>query len=165
MLSSGRFFFPCTDVLDLPFFNRTNMLGLHPLGFITDACIRFDGADGLCADFFEHDILHGAFFVSGPELFIPARVLADREDTGDYSLFCHVDQKITGHPWDRAEIYGLNIPKEALELLMFEIHHERNDSWEIACPKYNQTMQNSVFEKDEENLRFVYDNLELRYQE
>ena len=98
LLSSGKFFFPCTDELDLLFFNRTTMLGLHPLGFITDACIRFDGADGLCADFFEHDILHGSYFVSEPELFMPARVLTDHGENGDYRLVCYVDHEIAGQP-------------------------------------------------------------------
>ena len=62
------------------------------------------------------------------------------------------------------EICSLNIPREALDLLMFEIHHERNNSWDRVYPERYQTMQNGVFEKNGENLRFVYDNLELRYQ-
>ncbi len=158
----SKYCFPCLDELDLAFFNRTMMLGILPLGFFTEATIRFDGADGLCADFFEHDILHSAYIPKpAPELFVPANVLMDQAKDG-CQIICRIpDQKV------RAD-YPAKIAKEALELLMFEITHERNQSWTNTSPDFFDKMVDNLLADpscSSSKLRYGYDNLDERYTE
>ena len=157
------FNFPCVDELDLAFFNRTLMLGIYPLGFFTNPSIRFDGADGLCADFFEHDILHSAYFsLPNPELFMPARVLMDRPE-GGYQINCRLPSQ---SPVEETALGQVKIPREAIELLMFEIAHESNQSWLDSSTDFYPVMINNLFEQPrnpDSKLRQVYDNLEPGY--
>ncbi|MRI31808.1 hypothetical protein EOPP23_02210 [Endozoicomonas sp. OPT23] len=53
--------FPCIDEIGLVFFIKTWFYGVHPAGLFTDMPeILFDGDWGLCADFFEHDLMHSS---------------------------------------------------------------------------------------------------------
>ncbi len=158
----SKYCFPCLDELDLAFFNRTMMLGILPLGFFTEASIRFDGADGLCADFFEHDILHSAYIPEpAPELFVPANVLMDQAKDGCQVICRLSDQKGTA-------VYPAKIAKEALELLMFEITHEHNQSWTNTSPGFFGRIVDSMFvglHHSSSKLTYGYNNLDERYTE
>ena len=163
--SLNRFCFPCGDELDLAYFIRTAMLGIFPLGFITGPDIRFDGAYGRCADFFEHDMLHnGCSLDLDPKLYTPAGVLMDQARDGCW-LHCRVDHQEAVTAGQQA-LTRVKIPKEALELLLFEITHERGRSWLETSPDFYRKMVNYLFEQPnhpDSGLRSVYDNLPPDY--
>ncbi len=165
------FCFPCMDELDLPFFNRTWMLGIHPVGFILEPEILFDGAYGLCADFFEHDILHtGNSTPDNPAHFLPAKILARALDSASIINRDHLTLDTLEYSADGCQTFALcqdqlDIPKEALELLPFETVHERNNgSLVLSSWDDYRDVTNHVFSDAKNSLRHVYCNLEQNYQ-
>ena len=116
----SNFSFHSADELNLAFFNRTWMLGIHPFGFFTTAEIQFDGRYGLCADFMEHDILHShGDTIINPKIYMQTQFFLDSVESSQ-----QIKRRFFGiHPdLIKGEI---DFPAQALHLLMFEIQHER----------------------------------------
>lgn len=144
--------YTCSDELDLDYFNRTWMLGIFPLGFFTDPEILFDGFYGFCADFFEHDILHCAYAKHlSPKLWLPTKVLLDNQ------------KRIFFNRSDDPQSSTLHTPSEAMELLLFEIHHERNENCTQLTEAELLEKAKDVFNRNQTRLRGVYSNLDKRY--
>ena len=167
-----NFCFPCMDKLDIPFFNRTWMLGIHPIGFILEPETLFDGAYGLCADFFEHDLLHTGNSTPGnPAHFLPAKILTQAMNSASIINRDHLTLDTLEHSADGRQIFTLcqnqlDIPKETLELLSFAAVHERNEASLILSSwnNYGDIVDNVFNNAKKDSLRFVYCNLEQNYQ-
>ena len=167
-----NFCFPCMDKLEIPFFNRTWMLGIHPVGFILEPEILFDGAYGLCADFFEHDLLHtGNSTSENPAHFLPAKILTRAMNSASLINRDDLTLDTLEHSADGRQIFTLcqdqlDIPKEALELLSFEMVHERNEASLILSSwnSYRDRVDDVFNDAKKDSLRFVYCNLEQNYQ-
>ena len=166
-----NFCFPCMDKLDIPFFNCTWMLGIHPVGFILEPETLFDGAYGLCADFFEHDLLHtGTSTPGNPAHFLPAKILAQAMDSASIINRDHLTLDTLEHSTDGLQAFALcqnqlDFPKEALELSSFEAVHERGNTSLILSSWDNyRDVADNVFSAAKDRLRFVYSNLPPRYQ-
>ncbi len=129
--SLNSFFFPCTDELDLPFFNLTWMLNIRPLGFIIDSEIKFDDFYGLCADFFEHDIFHaGVAPVKNSKEYLPVKVLANYickmtlVDRDIIKCWLSNYKNKVCQELLALKLNEIDFPEEALHLLMFQLVHE-----------------------------------------
>ena len=167
-----NFCFPCMDKLEIPFFNRTWMLGIHPVGFILEPEILFDGAYGLCADFFEHDLLHTGNSTPGnPAHFLPTKILTRAMNSASLINRDHLTLDTLEHSADGRQTFTLcqnqlDIPKEALELLSFEVVHERNEASLISSSwnDYRDIVDHVFNDAKKDSLRFAYCNLEQNYQ-
>ena len=166
-----NFCFPCMDKLEIPFFNCTWMLGIHPFGFILEPETLFDGAYGLCADFFEHDLLHtGTSTPGNPAHFLPAKILAQAMDSASIINRDHLTLDTLEHSTDGLQAFALcqnqlDFPKEALELSSFEVVHEAgNTSLVLSSWDNYRDITDNVFSAAKYRLRFVYGNLPPRYQ-
>ena len=122
-----RFMFPCSDKLNLPFFNRTWMLGIHPLGCFTDPEIEFDGAYGLWADFFEHDMLHSAGSLRRSGLIKEYLLMRNLLDHIDNTT--QIKRRYSAGQLQPLEVGQIDFPKEALHLFLLEMDHEQNQAY------------------------------------
>ena len=167
-----NFCFPCMDKLEIPFFNRTWMLGIHPVGFILEPEILFDGAYGLCADFFEHDLLHtGNSKPGNPAHFLPTKILTRAMNSASLINRDHLTLDTLERSADGRQTFTLcqnqlDIPKEALELLSFEVVHERNEASLVLSSwnDYRDIVDHVFNHAKKDSLRFAYCNLEQNYQ-
>ena len=124
----SNFGFPCADELNFDFFNRTGMLGIHPFGFSTAAEIQFDGRYGLCADFMEHDILHShGDRIINPDIYVRTQFLLDSIESSQ-----QVERKLINNRRPILIKGQIDFETKTLQLLMFDIQHEKNASWVLG---------------------------------
>ena len=167
-----NFCFPCMDKLDIPFFNCTWMLRIHPVRFILEPETLFDGAYGLCADLFEYDLLHSSYSMPvNPAHFLPAKILTRAMNSASIINRDDLTLDTLEHSADGRQTFTLcqnqlDIPKEALELLSFDVVHERNDTSLIlsSWKDYRDIVDHVFNNAKKDSLRFVYCNLEQKYQ-